>query len=474
MATAEQSLIQSLNLPQCLRDRILCRAPPQPSKDSPTTTEKPFVLYLPTVVLRKRHNPAFAFACRLANHYGVPLLILVTILDDQHLSRPPLSPVCMTSRRLAFVLEALQGDCCSQWESHGAGVAIRVHGPGARTPHHLSLAHSATAVVSDEPFVEPYREYVRRVAKTCVSAQVPFWTVDGSTSVPPNSKLKRIKSSSNTNYNSDIFFSGAPSKAWRWEKQTDSVRKQCVYGAYRDKALDAPELEHKLPFDFFLHSNEPSSVLRAIPTKWKDREVVAPEQRPWCVSELNAVADCKTWALEWKGADASVPPCKQTNGSVLSAKSRWKSFLHQGGLKNYAKKRNFITSPYAVSRISCYLNYGILSIFDVLHDVWEAQSKTGFSTGCQKFLEEVGKWREGSYVHAFANPNYHTCHVLPPWATKHLGSLRNNISGSGYDYTELERAATKDETWNAMQEYLIDTGELHNNARMTWYVCSIC
>ena len=471
MATAEQALIQSLNLPSCLSERILCRAPPPLAKNSTASNEKSFVLYLPTVVLRKRHNPAFALACGLANHYGVPLLVLVTILDDQHLSRPPLSPIAMTSRRLAFVVEALQDNCCSQWEAHGAGVAIRVHGPGARTPHHLSLAHAAKAVVSDEPFVEPYREYVRRVARTCTSAQVPFWTVDGSTSVPPNCKLKRIKSTGSTNFRGDIFFSGAPSKAWRWEKQTDSVRKQHVYGAYRDKALDAPELQHKLPADFFLgKTNHPhDAILKAIPTKWNDPEVAAPGQRPWCVSELNAIHDCKTWALEWKGADATVPPCKQTNGSVQCAKSRWKSFLHQGGLKNYAKKRNFITSPHAVSRISCYLNLGVLSIFDVLHDVWEAQSQKGFSTGCQKFLDEVGKWREGSYVHAFANPHYHTVQVLPPWATRHLSSLRNNSnSGSGYDYQELERAATKDETWNAMQEYLIDTGELHNNARMTW------
>ena len=512
MANAEQALIQSLDLPSCLSDRILCRVPPENQQqqnpnndDSEIDKQRPFVLYLPTVVLRKKHNPAFSLACRLANHYGVPLLVLVTLLDDQHLSSasPPLSPVAMTSRRLAFSLEALQHSCCADWESHGAGVAIRVHGPGSRTPHHLSLAYSsARAVVSDEPFCDPYRDYVRKVAGTCLSASVPFWTVDGSTSVPPNSKLVRRtppppttttpmggSNIASSNIASDISFSGAPSKAWRWEKQTDSVRKHHVYGAYRDRALDAPELNHKLPPDFFLDRSDDGngngdgdsnrcceSISRAIPSKWKDREVSSPGQRPWSVTELCALSDCKSWALEWKGADPSVPPCKQTNGSVHCARSRWKAFVNLGGLKNYAKKRNGITNPHAVSRISCYLNLGILSIFDVLHDVWEAKSKKGYSTGCQKYLEEVGKWREGSYVHAFANPNYNTSEVLPLWAIRHLDGLRNNNSNSnntsninkGYDYKELEGAATRDETWNAMQEYLIDTGELHNNARMTW------
>jgi len=501
----EQQLIRSLNLPSCLRERILCRVAPYskesnshkqqlPTNDETekaTTTTIPdaiagsnksnsFVLYLPTVVLRKKHNPGFALACRLANHYRVPLLVLVTILDDAHLSQIPLSPIYMTSRRLAFVLEALQGSCCPNWEKHGAGVAIRIHGPGCRTPHHQSLAHAATAVVSDEPFVEPYRAFVRKISKTCQAAKVPFWTVDGSTSVPPVSKMKRVASPQTSNgniYDGDLWFAGAPSKAWRWEKQTDAVRKQHVYGVVRDKALEAPPLEHKLPPNFFLQAapddeiSPCSKILGFVPSKWKDPSVPAPGQRPWTVQELCAIPDCKAWALQWKGADASVPPSPQTHGSATSAKIRWKNFLKNGGLKQYASTRNNITRPHCVSRVSCFLNLGILSIFEVLADVWEAQSTKGYAKGCGKFLDEVVKWREGSYVHAFCHPNYHTVKVLPPWAIRYLKSVQTSSSNQGgYDYRELESAATKDETWNAMQDYLIETGELHNNARMTWYV----
>eukprot|EP00588_Corethron_pennatum_P007100 CAMPEP_0194294872 /NCGR_PEP_ID=MMETSP0169-20130528/51927_1 /TAXON_ID=218684 /ORGANISM="Corethron pennatum, Strain L29A3" /LENGTH=99 /DNA_ID=CAMNT_0039043873 /DNA_START=46 /DNA_END=341 /DNA_ORIENTATION=+ len=46
-----------------------------------------FVIYIPTVVLRGRHNPAFSLACRLANDVGFPLVVLATVLDDAHLPR---------------------------------------------------------------------------------------------------------------------------------------------------------------------------------------------------------------------------------------------------------------------------------------------------------------------------------------------------------------------------------------------------
>ena len=525
--TSEQTLLSSLNLPACLKDRILCRAPPSPFSAAKQQQQQQhqqhhqqhqptYVLYLPTVVLRKRHNPAFAFACYLANYYNVPLIVLVTILDDKHLTRKPLSPICMTSRRLAFTLEALQESCCYEWETeHGAGVAIRVHSNGARTPHYLTLAHSAMAVVNDEPFVEPYRTYVRQIVKTCKSAGVSCWTVDGSTTVPPNLILQQQQqqqkvviattssSSQTTATDGDLYFTGAPNKAWRWEKQTNAFRKKHVFSAYKDKSLDAPELICKLPCNFFRqqldnmnddkdNNNDDDDsddsddicglkrILDLIPSKWKEENASSPGQRPWTVKELTEIDDCKKWAISWEGADNTVPPCQQTNGSQNSAIRRWKYFIsdESGGLKMYAKRRNQIINPHGVSRISCYLNLGILSIFDIIYDVWHIQSsRSGYTTGCNKYLEEVIKWREGSYVHAFASPDYHSQQILPSWSCRYLESLFHTTtttgntttsSRGGYDYKQLETASTRDEIWNAMQSYLIDTGELHNNARMTW------
>ena len=82
-------------------------------------------------------------------------------------------------------------------------------------------------------------------------------------------------------------------------------------------------------------------------------------KRPWTVSELLSIKDLKDWVMtSWPGADTSIPPCRQTHGSTTSAQERWEYF-RDNQLKDYAKRRNQIVDPHAVSRISCYLNLGI-------------------------------------------------------------------------------------------------------------------
>jgi deoxyribodipyrimidine photolyase len=468
-----------IELPTTLRQRVLCRAAPknlesfQPPSVHADEKQK-FILYLPTVVLRRRHNPGFAVACRIANYLQVPLVVLCTVLDDKHLSQSPDKPISMTARRLAFTLEALQS-CTKQWEEHGAGVVIRIHGPGARTPHHLTLAHQALAVVTDEAFVEPYRLYMQRIIATCQSANVPCWSVDGSTTVPPNLKLRVARREAN----GKLWFSGVPAKAWLWEKQTNDVRKEYVYGATQQGHLTAPELNQKLPKNFF--NTKPSEGYHqrlldsVMPLKsWHSKEKRAKTLGLFAVEELASISNIKDWVMtSWSGADVSVPPCRQTHGSARAARQRWNQFLQNGGLKDYAKRRNQIALPHAVSRISCYLNLGVLSIFDVVHDVWHAQStQTGYRTGCAKFLEEVVKWREIGYCYTFANPGDHATlvHAIPKWSITFLEKQQASGAGASHPYTyeQLERGATADPTWNAMQSYLSGTGELHNNARMTW------
>ena len=56
---------------------------------------------------------------------------------------------------------------------------------------------------------------------------------------------------------------------------------------------------------------------------------------------------------------------------------------------------------------AAYLNLGILSIFDVVQDVWQARPCA--AAGCRKFLDEVIKFREGSYVHAFVTMAPQAC-----------------------------------------------------------------
>lgn len=452
--------MNELQLPETLRVRINS----SDDEEAPKTLKRAsssFVLYLPTVVLRKKHNPSFALACRLANHHKVPLIVLAVVLDDAHMPSPSPAtrPMVMTSRRLAFVLEALK-DATREWEQHGAGVGIRAHGPQARKPHHLTLARNAMAVVMDEPFVDPFLSFCQSVDRATQCVGVPCYRVDGSTTVPPVSKLKpKIDAQGNV-----VGYEGVPAKAWMWQKKTDSVRKAHVQGVVRDGHFDAPELVVKVDPSFFLSLSHSNELHQYLPTEWQSKDTAAPGHRPWTVTELAAVEDLKKWSLLWPGADESVPPCEQTCGSSCAGQERWNTF-RRNGLSSYAKLRNQIQKPHAVSRMSCYLNYGIVSLFQVIYELWQESS----TTGAQKFAEEVIKWREMSYAHAFSSPgSYNRDTSVPEWSRRYLNQCRQELGQVPYTLQQLEESETECQTWNAMQRYLVRTGELHNNARMTW------
>jgi len=457
---------------ECLPATLTQRIQPRndfvlsPSKENSSNThDGKFILYLPTVVLRKHHNPAFAFACHLANAHNVPLVVLAVVLDDAHLlppQQPQLGnkPIVFTARRIAFVLEALQ-EATQAWENHGAGVSIRVHGPQTRTPHHLTMARQALAVITDEPFVHPYRKFVDTIERAVHFAKVPLWTVDGSTTVPPLMILqKKIRDPQGR-----IVFQDVPNKAWKWDERTKTHRKEHVFGVVKDGHFNAPELTCKLPKDFFLSTTITTPICNILPPDWTNRDVPCPGKRPWTVSELAAISNLKEWVQQWPGIDTTVPPCVQTHGSTKSGMERWDRFLVQH-MENYAKLRNRITEPHAVSRMSCYLNYGIVSIFQIVHDTWTSKKGKSYKGAC-KFEDEVVKWREIGYVHAFASPDYNLASAVPGWASKYM-QREQDKNGTSYSIEALETGSTRDDTWNGMQRYLVETGELHNNARMTW------
>jgi hypothetical protein len=493
-------VLERLDLPITLQERmhVTCNEFEKPASSSSSqsivSNDSSFVLYLPTVVLRHQHNPALALACRLANHYQLPLVILCVVLDDAH---HPLmhvnikddassndnaeSNIVATARRLTFYLQALQ-KATRDWRDelgNAATVLVRVHGPSARTPHHLTLARQAAVTVQDEPFVHPYLHMVQAVERACASSKTPCVRVDGSTTVPPVCMLKqkRQPQQQDTSKNAATTFQGVPAKAWMWQKQTQPKRKAHVQGAVLSGHLDAPPLlrvtqvrvDSKDVINVDSDSNDNAvqqQVPHYFPKEWKDPTSSAPGKRPWTVEEFLEL-NIEEFVATWPGVDRSVPPCPQTRGGL--GMERWQRFLSVG-LASYAAKRNNIQLPHAVSRMSCYLNLGTVSIFQIVHDMWTRKTKS-----TEKFEDEIIKWREIGYAHAFAAPDdYFGPSAVPVWARSYLqqrggsSSNRQQSQGQGYTLHQLAHAQTDDATWNAMQDYLVQTGELHNNARMTW------
>ena len=142
--------------------------------------------------------------------------------------------------------------------------------------------------------------------------------------------------------------------------------------------------------------------------------------------------------------------------------------------------------PHAPSRMSAYLNHGIVSIFRIVHEIKLAQQQQQKQPkskhalcGADKFEQEIVKWREMSYAHTIARTgmDYDQVTCLPPWALRYLQTGSNakrmdcdNFQGTSLNLSldALQTGNTGDATWDAMQQYLVRTGELHNNARMTW------
>lgn len=446
-------LCHKLKLSPVLTERV--RLVSAPDKQICDVSEPTFVLYLPTVVLRSQHNPAFALACHLANHFNAPLLVLSTILDDAHHNLALQNdyseekngkdnfPIVGTARRLCFQLQALQ-KACREWQLHGAAVAMRVHhGPSTRRPHHLTLARQALFTVTDEPFVYPYRSYVQSIAK----ASRICLCVDGSTTVPPLLKLCPMPNET---------FAGVPPKAWMWEKKIQGDLQRHVQGVVQEGAMDAPQLMVKIPASVTFYDNQ-HALYKYLPREWKDASLTAPSERAWTVDELCSV-DPLVWAMKCPDIDATVPPCRQTHGA--HGWQRWTIFQRQH-LASYQKKRNDMRQPHAVSRLSCYLNVGSISIFQIVHELWQDVRNT------HKFEDEIIKWREISHAHALSTPGYFGATALPQWSREYL-ERADHSSNQAFSLRALCESQTTDPTWNAMQTYLRETGELHNNARMTW------
>ena len=94
------------------------------------TTHSPSTNHTAIQHRRICHLPPHRFAanqpkplfCHAGNLRRVPLVVLAVVLDDDHHNTDE-SKVVMTSRRLAFTLQALSY-ACEQWSKHGAAVGI--------------------------------------------------------------------------------------------------------------------------------------------------------------------------------------------------------------------------------------------------------------------------------------------------------------------------------------------------------------
>jgi len=360
--------------------------------------------------LRTHENPALDVAVHVALEVGAPLLVALHI-EDQYPNA--------TARRQLFLLQGA-AEVLTELEEAGFSACALIDRDGARGWSSLKqLADMCQLVVTDEPFCTPLIAGLDHF-RTIMSPHTPMWAVDTASVVP-----------------SALVPVGACHRAYTFEQAT------------RDLQAERLGMEWPAATKGQLPLQVGSEVCKAFSSVAVDLRTAA---------RLDSI-------VQEMDVDHSVRPVSHTVGGSSKGYRRWESWVSSGGLKTYAQRRNDALDHQGVSRLSAYLNAGMVSPMRIARETANARG-----AGKSKFLHEFLTWRGVSYAFCYhfpmpaAGP---TLAQLPSWSQdtlrRHAHERRSDMP-----IDKMAAAATGNAAWDGMQLYLRETGELHNNARMGW------
>jgi deoxyribodipyrimidine photo-lyase len=214
------------------------------------------------------------------------------------------------------------------------------------------------------------------------------------------------------------------------------------YAAYTIR----PKIKRMLP-DYLKFEKDEKIIVRA-----DNLQVNCPETRVENIPNL--VKNC--------AIDHSVKPAIYRGGSA-NAHKRLQYFL-KNIFPNYDKTRNECSID-GSSRLSPYLHFGFLSVYEIVEAVENADVPKE-SKGV--FLEELIVRRELAYNFTRFNPKYDSLECLPNWTKESMRKHHADKRDYLYSIEQLENFRTHDEIWNAAQRELVETGGMHNYVRMLW------
>jgi deoxyribodipyrimidine photo-lyase len=169
----------------------------------------------------------------------------------------------------------------------------------------------------------------------------------------------------------------------------------------------------------------------------------------------NLVANC--------AINHAVKPSNIYHGGSLNAHKRLQHFV-KNIFPNYAETRNECSVD-GSSRLSPYLHFGFLSVFEIVEAVENADVP---QESKEAFLEELIVRRELAYNFTKFNDKYNSLECLPNWTQESMRKHANDTRERLYTVEQLENFKTHDEIWNAAQRELVETGGMHNYVRMLW------
>ncbi len=130
-------------------------------------------------------------------------------------------------------------------------------------------------------------------------------------------------------------------------------------------------------------------------------------------------------------------------------------------LDGYEKDRNNPNID-GQSGLSPYLHFGQISAQRIALEALRSRKDAG------AFLEELIVRRELSENYCYYNEHYDDMQGFAAWAIKSLKEHEKDRREYLYTLSELEKANTHDELWNAAQQEMLRTGKMHGYMRMYW------
>jgi deoxyribodipyrimidine photo-lyase len=264
----------------------------------------------------------------------------------------------------------------------------------------------AAMVIGDE---NPMREPEKWRSELAKKIEIPFWTVDTDVIIPSN------------------------------------LIGKAQYGAYTIR----PRLYRLLPEYLVPYENSKAEVA------WK---------RP---HGFHADSVHEDMTKGWKDLDRSVGPVEYWQGGTHAAQKRLKLFAGKM-LRDYEVMRN---KPEAdgTSCMSPYLHFGQLGPQTIALAVDRAaKADKTLEPARESYFNELIAWRELSVNFVKYTPNYDTADCAEEWAKTTIREHAKDERDHLYTLSQLEKAQTYDELWNAGQIQMVRHGWMHNYVRMYW------
>ncbi len=351
-----------------------------------------YVLYWMQQSQRALCNHALEFAAERANELSLPLLVAFGLTDGYPEAN---------LRHYTFMLEGLR-DVGIALEKRGIGFVVQ-HGDPAAVA--LRLGQSASLIVCDRGYLQPQKQWRRRVAQ---EARCSVVQVESDVVVPIAAASNKREFAARTL---------RPKLTRLWPEYLKEVRTVAVKNEWTGKLATG------------LDWSDPSGLAASLKI---DRSVSA-------VTE-------------------------HFRGGTEEAEKIFRRFCADL-LPDYKETRNQPQTD-NVSQMSKYLHFGQISPVWLALEVRKHRSSG--AKNIESFIDELLVRRELSMNWVEHTRNYERYECLPDWARKTLAEHAGDSRPYLYSREQLENAATHDPYWNAAMNEMRFTGYMHNHMRMYW------